>query len=102
MSCFRGPSARELIREGVQNRCRWSDSPTPRSMIDSSSATVSHLDQVGSGRRIFAVGNPLRDGGYRFVARNSVDLGAVAEPETHRTGLHVTVTGQQHERHLLV
>src|SRR5690625_8012303 len=41
------------------------------------------------------------DAADRLINRHAVVLVSIAVPERHRTGIHVRVTGNQHERHLL-
>ena len=49
-----------------------------------------------------AITDPLLDDGHGLVAGNPVDLSAITEPKTDRTGFDIAVAGQQHERHPLV
>src|SRR5690625_4980798 len=41
------------------------------------------------------------DAADSLINRHPVVLVSIAVPERHRTGIHVRVTGNQHERHLL-
>src|ERR1700684_299268 len=77
---------------------------THRSLIRPThpSLTAGHFNQFSCGSSILAIGDPLHDGRDRVVSGHAVDLGAVTETEAHRPGLHITIAGQQHKRHLLV